>query len=401
MVQRRRGAAAVDQGVVVAGASGRTEPLAAPRPAPARALQELAETVQRSRLGGPFYVLAWIFGGLAAGLPQRAPLVFAAFALAFALLGVARLAVRAYPGSAPAVAVERRLDWIWMVVLANSAVWGIASGWLLLDTSEESARTVTAISSYAFSTAFAYNFCMRRQRAMLAIALLYLPTMAAYVATGARVEFVTISLFYLAYVMLALRRSHAEYLQRLDLEDELRAQRDRFEHQSQVDGLTGLANRRRFSEVLDEWVDEARAAPLPFVLVILDLDWFKAVNDRHGHAVGDACLRAFAALLRESFGTPQDVVARLGGEEFAVLVRDCAAAVAMQRAEDFRQQLAGRPLPLAGLALGMTVSIGVGAFEPRRHDDGDALYHAVDAALYRAKASGRNTVCQIDLRDPA
>jgi diguanylate cyclase (GGDEF)-like protein len=361
-----------------------------------RALQELAETVQRSRLGGPFYVMAWGIAGFACDLPDRAPGLFLAIALAFAALTWARLHVKAAaPGASPDLIV-RRLRAIWAVVLVNSALWGFAAGWLIWITHDETARTVAAISSYAFSTAFAHNFAMRRQRSLLAILLIYLPTMAAYVAGGARIEFVVINVFYLAYVVLALRRSHQEYLQRLDLEDELRRQRDLFEQQSQRDSLTALPNRRYFTAMLARWVDEARAAPLPFALLILDLDWFKAVNDRHGHAVGDACLRAFAEQLQSAFDTPQDVVARLGGEEFAVLIRDCAVSIALQRADAFRQALAGRPLPIAGLALGLTVSIGVGGFEPSTHADGDALYLAVDQALYRAKASGRNTVRQAE-----
>ena len=359
-----------------------------------RALQELAETVQRSRLGGPFYVLAWIFAGLAGELPQRAPVAFVLVALAFVVLGGARLAVRPLPQHSAAGAVQRRLDAIWTVVLVNSATWGLAAGGLLWATADEGARTVTAISSYAFSTAFAHNFCMRRERALVAIGLLYLPTLGAYVASGARFEFVAISLFYLAYVVLALRRSHREYLQRLDLEDELRSQRDRFEQQSRRDGLTGLANRRHFGELLEDLVQQARVAPLPFVLVILDLDWFKAVNDRHGHAVGDACLRAFAERLQQAFAGRGEQVARLGGEEFAVLLRDCATNVAVERMDAFRRALAGQPLPVAGLAIGITASMGVGGFEPRLHGSAEALFHAVDAALYRAKAQGRNRVCE-------
>jgi diguanylate cyclase (GGDEF)-like protein len=361
-----------------------------------RALQELAETVQRSRLGGPFYLIAWFFGGMAGDLAQRHLLAFALIGLAFVALAAARLHARALPEGASARAVQRRLDGLWGVVLLNSALWGAASAWLLWITADESARTVAAVSSYAFSTAAAHNFCMRRERALVSIVLMYVPTMVGYLLTASRYEFVAIGVFYFAYVILALRRSHREYLARLDLEDELRRQRDRFEQQSQRDGLTGLANRRRFGTVLEEWVQEARQAPLPFVLLILDLDWFKAVNDRHGHAVGDATLRAFAQELQAQFSAPGEFVARLGGEEFAVLIRDCAASVALQRAEAFRESLAGRPLPIAGLALGLTVSIGVGAFEPRRHADGDALYQAVDKALYNAKASGRNAVRQAD-----
>jgi diguanylate cyclase len=360
-----------------------------------RALQELAETAQRSHLGGPFYLLAWLFAAMAAELPERAPAVFALVGLAFLLLSIARLRARPLPAGADASAVARRLDRIWLVVLVNAAAWGAASGWLLWNTADDAARTVTAVCSYAFSTALAHNFCMRHRRAQAAIAMLYLPAMAAYVASGSRIEFVAIGAFYLAYVLLALRRSHGEYLQRLDLEDELRAQRDRFEQQSQRDGLTGLANRRQFTAVLDRWVAEQRSEPLPFALLVLDLDWFKTVNDRHGHAVGDASLRAFAELLQQAFPTADELVARLGGEEFAVLIRDCGVAAATGRAEAFRQAVATRPLSIDGIELGMTVSIGVGGFEPLGHRDGDALFNAVDAALYRAKAGGRNAVRRV------
>jgi diguanylate cyclase (GGDEF)-like protein len=361
-------------------------------PATPRARQEMIETLQRLRLGGPFYVLAWLFAGLAGGLRESHLLAFALIGLAFVALGVTRLRIHALAEGAGAAAVARRIDACWAIVFATSVLWGGASAWLLGITSDESARTVTAVSSYAFSTAFAHNFSMRRQRALIAILIMYVPTMVAYLLTGARFEFVAVGAVYLIYVVFALKRSHREYLERLDLEEALRRERDRFEDQSQRDSLTGLANRRHFSRVLDEWIAAARATPMPFVLMIFDLDWFKAVNDRHGHAVGDATLRAFAQQLQSSFDAPRELVARLGGEEFAVLLPDCAVAAALPRAEAFRAELAGRPLPIAGLALGLTVSVGIGGFEPRLHADGDALYHAVDQALYRAKASGRNAV---------
>jgi diguanylate cyclase len=364
--------------------------------ASARALQELAETVQRSRLGGPFYVLAWMLSGLAADLHRLAPAAYAAGAVVFIGMWLARLGVRSLEVGADARTVQQALDRIWGVVLLNSALWGAAAAGLLLFSPQDGSRLVAVVCSFAFSTALAHTFCMRQGRALVSILLFYLPTMAACVISGAGAEFLGIGAVYLVYVVQVLRRSNREYLERLDLEEALRRQRDLFEQQSQRDGLTGLVNRRGFGNVLDGWVAEAREAPLPFVLLILDLDWFKAVNDRHGHAVGDATLRAFAHSLQAHFSTPQDVVARLGGEEFAVLIRDCAVMVALQRAESFREALAGRPLPIAGLALGLTVSIGVGGFEPRRHADGDALYQVVDQALYLAKASGRNAVRQAE-----
>lgn len=364
--------------------------------APPRLLQELRETLQRLRLGGPFYVLLWTLAGVAANLWQRFPIAFIAISLGFIGLTVVRFRVRALPEDSGEAVVRRRLDYIWWLLLVNAALWGAASAWLLLVAPEESARTVAAISSYAFATAFAHNFPMRLRHAFGAVLLIYLPTLVALIASGARFELVGVSALYLLYVSLALRRSHAEYLQRLDLEDELRQQRDLFQQQSRRDGLTGLANRRRFSAALEDWSAQARTHGTPLSLLILDLDHFKAINDQHGHARGDACLRAFADRLQAAFAAEEELVARLGGEEFGVLLRRTSLQQAFMRAEAFRAGLAADPLDTGeGIGLALRVSIGVAAFEPGLHHDADALYHAADTALYEAKASGRNTVRQV------
>ena len=358
-----------------------------------RLLQELGETRQRLRLGGPFYVLLWILAGTASGIWDRARWPFLLVGVGFILLTVARFRVRD-PVDSGDSAVRARLDYIWLLLLVNAALWGSAIAWLLWVTPNESARTVAAISSYAFATAFAHNFPMRLRHAFLAVGLIFVPTLGAFIVNGSRFELIAVGCLYLLYVSLALRRSHGEYRQRLDLEDELREQRDLFEQQSRRDGLTGLANRRRFSATLDEWTSEARASGMPLALLILDLDHFKAINDRHGHAVGDACLRAFAGQLEQAFGSsPNELVARLGGEEFGVLLRGCTVDVAVARAEAFRTRVAATPLVLDDVgALTVGVSIGAAAYEPLRYADADAFYHASDVALYRAKAGGRNTV---------
>ncbi len=353
----------------------------------------MRETLQRLRLGGPFYVLLWTLAGVAADLWQRSPMAFIAISLGFIGLTVVRFRVRALPEDSGEEAVRKHLDYIWLLLLVNAALWGAASAWLLMVAPEESARTVAAISSYAFATAFAHNFPMRLRHAFAAVLFLYLPTLAAMILSGARFELIGVSALYLLYVSLALRRSHAEYLQRLDLEDELRQQRDLFELQSRRDGLTGLANRRWFSAVLEDWVDMAGARGTPVSLLVLDLDHFKAINDQHGHARGDACLREFADRVQAAFGETDQLVARLGGEEFGVLLRDASLQQAFDRAEAFRARLAADPMDAgADAVVALSVSIGVAAFHPHRHHDADALFHAADSALYFAKAAGRNRV---------
>ncbi|MEO6226280.1 MAG: GGDEF domain-containing protein [Thermomonas sp.] len=362
-----------------------------------RLLQELAETLQRLRLGGPFYLLLWLLAGTASGLWEQARGPFLVGALVFLVLTVIRFRIHGVPAGSGQDAVSRRLDQIWMLLLTNAAAWGAASAWLLMVTPNEAARTVAAISSYAFATAFAHNFSMRMGRAYVAVALTYLPTLGAFIANDSLIELVAVSVLYLLYVSLALRRSHLEYLQRLDLEDELRRQRDLFEQQSRRDGLTGLANRRRFASAIEEGVVATLQDGDALVLMILDLDHFKAINDRHGHAAGDACLCGFAKQLQAAFNSPEDMVARIGGEEFAVLSRSTLVD-GLQRADTFRAGLARMPQQLDNTtSLILAVSIGIAAFDPIRHADADAFYRDADAALYRAKALGRNRVCRSDI----
>lgn len=353
--------------------------------------QRAADLHERARLGGVFYVLSWLLiAGIGAGW-QRYPVASALLLATLVGLMLARVAIRrrylAQPGLAAA-----SMRWQWTVLTLTAAVWGATSAWALLDPVFAPARTVTLIATVALAMAFAQVFAVDRRRALLCTLMVYLPMLVVASVVERDAGLTLVLALNSLYLVIVIGRSHHEYQGKLDAEQALREQRDRFAQQSQVDALTGLANRRRFAQVLQDWVAEARSAPLPFVLMIFDLDWFKTINDRHGHAVGDATLRAFAQSLQAHFNEPQDLVARLGGEEFAVLVRECAVAAALPRADAFRAELAGRPLPIAGLALGLTVSVGVGAYEPRRHADADALYHAVDQALYRAKASGRNAV---------
>lgn len=363
-------------------------------PAQPRQFQELADTLQRLRLGGPFYVLLWLLAGTASGLWDRARGPFLLVALVFLVLVVLRFRIHGVPAGSSELAVRRRLDRIWLLLLVNSSAWGAASAWLLMVTPDEVARTVAAISSYAFATALAHNFSMRLWRAYSAVALTYLPTLGAFIANGSRAELVAVSMLYLLYVSMALRRSHFEYRQRLDLEDELREQRDLFEQQSRRDVLTGLANRRRFTAVLGEWVAFARSTGSPLALLILDLDHFKSINDRHGHAVGDATLGIVGNRLQDAFPGPDECVARLGGEEFGVLLRNCSLLQATRRADAFRQRFAEEVIEIDGGELRMSVSVGVAMFDPNQHADGGGLFQAADAAMYLAKAAGRNAVMQ-------
>jgi len=155
-----------------------------------------------------------------------------------------------------------------------------------------------------------------------------------------------------------------------------------------------LCNRRHFAELADKEIARAMRHGRPLSLCILDVDLFKPINDRHGHIRGDEVLRQVAAVLRRH-ARNDDVAARIGGEEFALLLPECTAADAAMLADRLRESVAGTLFAPGGEPQRITVSIGVAALAPHR-DSRQALMAAADAALYRAKSEGRNRVCVSD-----
>ena len=163
---------------------------------------------------------------------------------------------------------------------------------------------------------------------------------------------------------------------------------------SYQDGLTGLANRRRFDAVMErEWAEALRNRQ-PLSLVMLDIDDFKAYNDRYGHLQGDACLKQVGGVLASAATRSRDLLARFGGEEFALVLPETDAAAARRVAERCRALLAQAGIVHAASRTGatLTMSIGVGTCVPAQAADWMAFLDSVDRRLYRAKDSGRDRI---------
>ena len=162
---------------------------------------------------------------------------------------------------------------------------------------------------------------------------------------------------------------------------------------SSRDALTGLANRRSFELALGREIDRVARIGEPALLLALDIDHFKLVNDTHGHASGDCVLKAVAQALLESV-RPMDLVARVGGEEFAIVMPNCPSSFGEAVAERVRRRIEAMPVNI-GLSQQLRVSVSVGgAFAPQWVRSSPQLWiERADLQLYRAKAQGRNRVC--------
>ena len=174
----------------------------------------------------------------------------------------------------------------------------------------------------------------------------------------------------------------------------LKAQGDFLRSLVFIDGLTGVANRRRFDEaLLSEW-RQCQRAGTPLALLMIDIDHFKRYNDHYGHPTGDACLQQVAAVLKAAMQRACDLVARYGGEEFVCLLPGCDQAPALAKAQALQAALAAQGIAheASPTAAWVTLSIGVAVAQPQAGGSPAALVAAADAALYSAKHRGRNCI---------
>ena len=174
--------------------------------------------------------------------------------------------------------------------------------------------------------------------------------------------------------------------------DFLRTQVQQTIEMAVTDGLTGLFNRRYLMNHLTNYVDQSAERAKPMAVLIVDIDFFKSINDTHGHDAGDEVLKEFASRIRANV-RGMDLVARFGGEEFVVVMPDTDLSLAQGIAERLREQVAGDAFSVSGgkTRVAVTISIGIGTFD-RGDDTPDTILKRADTALYRAKRTGRNRV---------
>jgi diguanylate cyclase (GGDEF)-like protein/PAS domain S-box-containing protein len=180
--------------------------------------------------------------------------------------------------------------------------------------------------------------------------------------------------------------------ERKKVEAELQRSREELERLSRQDGLTGLANRRSFDDILRREFLRSVRERSPMAIVIGDADYFKSYNDRHGHVQGDDCLRRIAAEFAAVCRRPADLAARYGGEEFALVLPDTGPEAAASIAEALRRAVERLAIPHAASTVGphVTVSLGIACLVPRHGDTPQLLVESADRALYEAKQQGRN-----------
>ncbi|CAN0655995.1 diguanylate cyclase [Nitratireductor aquimarinus] len=170
----------------------------------------------------------------------------------------------------------------------------------------------------------------------------------------------------------------------------LSARSESLQHAALTDSLTGMQNRRFFDDALREYLQEFRRIEKPVGLMVLDLDHFKQVNDTHGHDVGDDVLREVARCLKD-LTRYHDVVARMGGEEFAVVAPNMNNESLVKLAERIRRAVSQLLIEASNVNIRVTISVGLSIWDGR--ESAEEFYRRADKMLYEAKRLGRNRVC--------
>lgn len=203
--------------------------------------------------------------------------------------------------------------------------------------------------------------------------------------------FIAIDIVFGIFFILPQIRTHVmEEVKLRAMTESLSARSVTLEHAALTDPLTGMQNRRYFDDALREYLAEFGHIGKPVGLMILDLDKFKAINDTHGHDVGDRVLQSVAHCLL-SFTRYHDVVARMGGEEFAVVVPNMDEYRLQKFAERIRQAISELSIGAGDVTLQVTTSIGLAVWDGA--ETPDEFYRRADKMLYLAKEQGRNRVC--------
>jgi two-component system, cell cycle response regulator len=199
------------------------------------------------------------------------------------------------------------------------------------------------------------------------------------------------ALFFTIFFIYPQIRSQAkEHGQLQEMTATLSARSETLEQAALTDSLTGVQNRRYFDEALKEYLSEFARIEKPVGLMILDLDHFKQVNDTHGHDMGDQVLRIVAGCLRD-MTRYHDVVARLGGEEFAVVAPNMDADALFRFAERIRKAISSTAISSGNVRLKVTTSVGLAVWD--RKEAAEDFFRRADQQLYHAKRQGRNRVC--------
>ena len=365
--------------------------------------QRLQDLSARIRSGILFYPVVWLLIGgiIVIKSPSQSKLVMSA---AIFVLEVAITAFRFHLLHKCAGYTHfhhpRQFRYIDLGVALSALCWSAILLSSLMNTPFREHYSLIITATLALSSGALINLSIRKQTVRWYLIALYSPSVIV-LSLGWADQPPGLGLVFLFYclAMYHLTRLPRREYERAALSNlQLQEQARRLTELSNNDALTGLRNRRYFETTLKQECSRGQRLNYPLALLIIDIDFFKTINDEYGHMVGDHCLRHVAKVISEEFLRAQDTVARIGGEEFAVILPGMNQSDAMALAETLRRSVYDNPFTVEGTQRTVSVSIGCSAsVHPHEYSPASLMKHA-DQALYLSKSKGRNQVSFIETK---
>lgn len=279
--------------------------------------------------------------------------------------------------------------------LTQAAVWGYLFFLAVGDPRMESMSFTLVLAVGGLSAGAIIALNARLWIGLTNISFVLLPGMAAAFLIRDFSLALMIGIYFFYLLMIGVR-SHKEYRRAFKIESQLEAQRSELEKLNKIDPLTMIYNRGHFNATLEfQWNNGIRTHQ-PQSLLLIDVDHFKAINDEKGHLFGDECLVYIANSIHSTAKRSTDLIARFGGEEFAVLLSNTTLNEATMLAESIRREFEDSPFVYEGDSLNVTVSVGVSSMIPTPDKKPNLIIEQADFALYQAKNDGRNCVRVFD-----
>ena len=353
-----------------------------------------ADLYRRALIGPGFYIVTCVFLWLTGDYSRAAAQALGASAGLFALLWYLRWRNQLPPRSASADQHTRWHRRQWGLIYAGYVLWSGLVAVIGIDQhAQNTATIITLLAAAVYGAAACIAFTDDQK--LQTVVLLILVAPFALVWGPLVPELRALVYAYIVTWLWAGMSGHnycQEYESQMRLEYTLLVSQADNERLARTDALTGLPNRREYESVYATAWNQRSRSKEPLSLLAIDIDHFKQVNDRYGHLAGDAGLQHVAQLMQSHFRRANDFIARVGGEEFVVLLPNTPLDEAFVLAEDFRALLERTPCIQDRLVFPIAVSIGVGEALPAEDGTPDATYARIDSACYAAKAAGRNRV---------
>ena len=362
-------------------------------------IHALSDLTNRARSGILIYLCTWLILSVSYQFHIHHPTFFITNTVIFLTILSSRLTHLFIFKKNPSAFTHTMQQWLVISILLSGAHWGAMTAWVLYQPEFLYLRHIMMIITPAYAIGASCTLCISTEIRTLYPSLMLTPLIAILVHQGhtESLMLAALTVICLMYIFSASKSSHNDYWAAITNHLVAEERAELMEKLSTTDPLTQLKNRMFFdSEYAKEWKRCSRIN-CPLSILMLDLDYFKKLNDSHGHVFGDECLKKVADVIRHEVARPTDCISRYGGEEFIVLLPNTTEKGTRKIAKRMLKVVEDIQLEADDKKITLTCSIGGASTIPNYKDDRSELIKQADSALYHAKNNGRN--CFFSIQD--